>query len=225
MISVDTPVGKTERATVHEIVPQSSGGAALASALDLALGLKRYFAGSMDELCYGCVRTQPQAWQDDILRVAENIQSTRAGNAKLSTMSVEKGLKAHESKTTFVIVGAEKYRNAMEQEIVASPVMFGSMTCQPSISEVYLGEVIHAQGLEAGLEATIDSRLGKVRGAMFKAKAMIEDFKLQAIAGMEGAWILWERAILQTLLSGCGGWIGASKKIYDKIYEIQNKYL
>ena len=56
--------------------------------------------------------------------------------------------------------------------------------------------MIHAQGLEAGLEATIDSRLGKVWGAMFKAKAMIEDFKLQAIAGMEGAWILWERAIL-----------------------------
>ena len=225
VISVDTPVGKTEKATVHEIVPQGSGGAALASALDLALGLKRYFAGSLDELCYGCVRTQPQAWQDDILRVAENIQSTRAGNAKLSTMSVEKGLKAHESKTTFVIVGEEKYRKAMEQEIVASPVMFGSMRCQPSISEVYLGEVIHAQGLEDGLEATIDSRLGKVRGATFKAKAMIEDFKLQAIAGMEGAWILWERAIIQTLLSGCGGWIGASKRIYNKIDEIQNEYL
>ena len=96
--------------------------------------------------------------------------STRAGNAKLSTMSVEKGLKAHESKTTFVIVGAEKYRNAMEQEIVASPVMFGSMKCQPSISEVYLGEVIHAQGLEAGLAATIDSRLGKVRGQCLKQK-------------------------------------------------------
>ena len=150
VINMDTPVGKSKRATVHEIVPQGSGGAALASALYLALGLKRYFAGSMDELCYGRVRTQPQAWQDDILRVALNLQSTRAGNAKLSTMSVEKGLKTHESKTTFVIVGAEKYRKAMEQEIVASPVMFGSMTCQPSISKVYLGEVIHAQGLEAG---------------------------------------------------------------------------
>ena len=73
VISVDTPVGRTDEATVHKIVPQGSGGAALASALDLALGLKRYFSGSQDELCYGRVRTKPQAWQDDILRVAEDI--------------------------------------------------------------------------------------------------------------------------------------------------------
>ena len=199
VISVDTPVGRSEKATVHEIVPQGSGGAALASALDLALGLKRYFAGSKDEICYGRVQTQPQAWQDDILRVAEDIKSTRAGNAKLSAMSVEKGLKAHETKTTFVVIGTQKYIEEMEQEVVDNPVMFGRLSCQPSLSEVYLGEVIHSQGLEAGVEATINSRLGKVRGAMFKAKAMMEDFKLQAIAGMEGAWILWERAIIQTL--------------------------
>ena len=124
VISVDTPVGRSEKATVHEIVPQGSGGAALASALDLALGLKRYFAGSGDEICYGRVQTQPQAWQDDILRVAEDIKSTRAGNAKLSAMSVEKGLKAHETKTKFVVIGTQKYREEMEQEVVDNPVMF-----------------------------------------------------------------------------------------------------
>ena len=60
---------------------------------------------------------------------------------------------------------------------------------------------------------------------MYKAKALIEDFKLQAIAGMEGAWILWERAIIPTLLSGCGAWIGIGKKIYQKLEEIQCEYL
>ena len=113
----------------------------------------------------------------------------------------------------------------MEQETKTNPVLFGSLRCQPSGSEVYLGEVIHSRGLEAGVEATIDRRLGKVRGAMFKAKAMMEDYKLQAIAGMEGAWILWDRAILKTLLSGCGGWIGIGKKIYEKLDGIQNEYL
>ena len=98
VISVDTPVGRTDKATVHEIVPQGSGGAALASSLDLALVLKRYISGSQDELCYGSVRTQPQAWQDDILRVADNIKSTRAENAKLSTMATEKGLLAHKKR-------------------------------------------------------------------------------------------------------------------------------
>ena len=132
---------------------------------------------------------------------------------------------AHETKTTLVIIGTKEYRSEMMKEVAASPVKFGSLTCQPSGSEVYLGEVIHSLGLEAGVEATIDSRLGKVRGAMYKAKALMEDFKLQAIAGMEAAWILWERAILQTLISGCGAWIGIRNKIYQKLDEVQNEYL
>ena len=52
MISIDTLVGRTEKEMVHEVVPQGSGGAALASALDLTLGLKRYFKGSLDEISY-----------------------------------------------------------------------------------------------------------------------------------------------------------------------------
>ena len=80
----------------------------------------------------------------------------------LSIMSIEKRLQANETKTTFVVIGAKKYKEQMEKEITASPVMFGSLKCKPSQSEVYLGEVIHSEGLEAKLEATIDSRLGKV---------------------------------------------------------------
>ena len=144
VITVDTPVGRTETATVHEIVLQGSGGTALASALDLALCLKRYFAGSKEEICYSSVRTQPQAWQDDILRITENVKSTRTGNAKLSTMSTEKDLKAHDKKTTFVIIGTKKHREEMANEVSADPVMFGRLVCQPSESEVYLGEVIHS---------------------------------------------------------------------------------
>ena len=225
VISVETPVGRTEKAEVHEIVPQGSGGAALASGLDLALGLESYFSGSSDEICYGKVRSQPQAWQDDILRIAEDINSTRVGNAKLAAMTMEKGLKAHKKKTTYVIIGTKKYREEMEREAEINPVSFGNMTIQPSGSEVYLGEVIHSLGLEAGVEATIDSRMGKVRGAMYKTKALMEDFRLQAVGGMEGAWIIWECSILQTLLSGCGSWIGIGKKVYDKLDEIQNEYL
>ena len=225
VISVDTPVGRTEKAKVHEIVPQGSGGAALGSALDLALGLKAYFSGSQDEISYGKVKSQPQAWQDDILRISENVNSTRAGNAKLAYMTIEKGLKPHPTKTTYIIIGSKKYREEMGNQVISHPVMFGSLTCNPSCSEVYLGEVIHSLGLVAGVEATINSRLGKVRGAMFKVKAMMEDFRLQAIGGMEGAWILWEKAIIPSLLSGCGSWIGIGKKTYEKLDEIQNEFL
>ena len=113
VISVATPLGKTEKVEVHEIVTQGSGGAALASGLDLALGLKSYFSGIQDEICFGKVRSQPQAWQDDILRIAEDVNSTRVGNAKLAAITSEKEIKAHEKKTTFVIVGTKEYRKNM----------------------------------------------------------------------------------------------------------------
>ena len=93
MITVDSPVGKTEQYVVHEIVPQGSGGAALGSGLDLTLELKRCFAGNQDKISYGKIRAQPQAWQDDILRIAKDINKTRAGNTKLATMSSEERFK------------------------------------------------------------------------------------------------------------------------------------
>ena len=117
VITVDTPVGKTKKALLHKIVPQESGGAALGSALDLALGLEQYFSGSQDEISYGKIRSQPQAWQDDILRVGVDIKSTRVGNAKLAAMISQKVLHAHETKTTYVIIGSKKYRDDMEKEV------------------------------------------------------------------------------------------------------------
>ena len=60
---------------------------------------------------------------------------------------------------------------------------------------------------------------------MYKAKALMEDFKMQAIAGMQAASILWQKAILQTLLSGCGAWIGIGEKIHRMLDEIQNNQL
>ena len=71
-----------------------------------------------------------------------------------------------------MIIGTRKYIEKMEKEAKANPVTFGGFVCQPSVCEVYLGEVIHSQGLEAVVEATINHRLGKVRGAMYKAKAI-----------------------------------------------------
>ena len=91
-ISVATPAGQTESKDAHEVVPQGSGGAALASGCDIAQGVERYFTGSKDEVSYGSVRLQPLSYQDDICRLAGCSESTRAGNVKLSGLMNEKGL-------------------------------------------------------------------------------------------------------------------------------------
>ena len=106
-----------------------------------------------------------------------------------------------------------------------NPVMFGDFQVKAEEEDVYLGDVISAQGLEASIEATIRKRLGKVKGAMFEVKAIMSDFRMQAIGGMAGAWDLWEHAILPSLLNNCSSWIGANKKTANLLNEQQNMYL
>ena len=224
-ISVATPAGTTETADVAEIVAQGSGGAALASGLDIARGLESQFSGSIDEISYGCVRLQPLAYQDDIARLASTVNCTRAGSQKLSTMMDQKGLRCHPTKTVCIAIGSNKYRDNIKKETESHPVMFGSFKVKFVSHEVYLGDVISAQGLEDSIQLTIERRAGKIRGAMYETKAIMEDFRMQAVGGMAGAWDLWETAIIPSLLANCGSWVGMGKNSYNTLNELQYTYL
>ena len=76
--------------------------------------------------------------------------------------------------------------------------------------------VIAFQGL------AIYKRLAKVKGVMFKMKAIIEDFQMQAIGEMAGAWDIWGRAIIPSLLANCGSWAGIGSKTYKILNDLQN---
>ena len=49
VITVKTPAGATESKEVHKVVAQGSGGAALASKLDIGSGVQCYFHNSTEE--------------------------------------------------------------------------------------------------------------------------------------------------------------------------------
>ena len=80
-----------------------------------------------------------------------------------------------------------------------NPVMFGDFKMKFVENEVYLGDVISSQGLDMSVVQTIEKRMGKIKGAMYEAKSIMEDFRMQAIGGMAGAWDLWETAMLPSL--------------------------
>ena len=168
---------------------------------------------------------QPLAYQDDISRLAPDLKSTKTGSVKISAMMDQKGLRCHPTKTVCIAIGTEKYRAGVQKEVEKDPIMFGNFTVLFVESEVYLGDVLSAQGLEKSVELTINKRLPKVKGAMFETKAIIEDFHMQAIGGMAGAWDIWERAILPSLLANCGSWVGVGNKIYKTLNDLQNIYL
>ena len=67
-IEVRTGAGVSARGLAGPVTGQGGGGAALASALNLDLGVDRYFNNSISEDCYGTIRLQPLSYIDDVSR-------------------------------------------------------------------------------------------------------------------------------------------------------------
>ena len=136
-----------------------------------------------------------------------------------------KGLRCHPTKTVCIAIGTPKYREGVQKEIKEDPVMFGDFQMKFVENEVYLGDTVSSQGLEKSVEMTIENRVGKIKGAMYEAKSIMEDFRMQAVGGMAGAWDLWERAMLPSLLANCSCWVGIGKSTYKALNELQSTYL
>ena len=100
-IEVRTGAGVSARGLAGPVTGQGGGGAALASALNLDIGLDRYFKDSIDEDCYGTIRLQPLSYIDDVSRSSHDASSARAGNAKFSSLAAEKQLYFHPEKIVF----------------------------------------------------------------------------------------------------------------------------
>ena len=179
-----------------------------ASGHDLALGCKDYFQGSQDKISYGRVRTSPQLYQDDYLRVAGSVGLARAGNMRLINMVRERQLSCHPTKTCYVIFGNQRYIEQVKKEVAKEPIMLGDQVTLPSKAEVYLGDVLaEGSSLGASTEALVARNMARCKGTMYEVRAIMEDFIIQAIGGMAGAWDLWEGGICPSLLSNCSTWV------------------
>ena len=55
-------------------------------------------------------------------------------------------------------------------------------------------------------------------------KAIIEDYEMRSMGGLVAAWELWERALLPSLLSGAGTWLGKIDEAVKLCNKIQNFY-
>ena len=89
-----------------------------------------------------------------------------------------------------------------------NPLSLGDFPVKRKENDRYLGQILHTDGVRASCAATISDREGKIKGAIFEVQSIVEDFKMQAIGGMMAAWVLWERALVPSLLSGAGAWTG-----------------
>ena len=67
-------------------------------------------------------------------------------------------------------------------------------------------------------------RIGRIKGATLEIKSIIEEFTMQALGSLMSAWILWEKALVPSLISGAGSWLGDCTKAAELCDSIQQYY-
>ena len=100
----------------------------------------------------------------------------------------EKQLEGHEDKTSYLIIGNNKFKEDVRRKCEKSPLYFNDFKVKEKISDKYLGDLFHSDGLAASVDATVVDRTGKIKGGMVEIAALLEDFRLQAIGGLMTAW-------------------------------------
>ena len=88
-----------------------------------------------------------------------------------------------------------------------------------------MADILHNGGLGAGVLATIVDREKKIRGAMFEAIGIIQDYRSQYIGGFMTALDLWKMALLPSLMYGAGTWVGITEEAVQRLENIQLTYL
>ena len=217
-----TAGGLSETAVVGDCIGQGTAGGAIVSAANLDQGLKQYFNDSKDEVYFGNVRLQPVAYQDDLGHANNDVRQAQVGNTKLACMLQDKGLQAHEDKTCYILFGSKKYKENVKKDLEHTPLMFGKFPSKQRVSEKYLGQILHSGGLSDSAKATVEDRSGKIRGAAIEIKSIVEEFEMQAMGGLMAAWELWEKALVPSLLSGAGTWIGDINETAKLCDNVQN---
>ena len=215
----------TDEARAGPCVGQGSAGGALNSQFNLDRGIQAYFSGSSDEYYYGRVRCQGVIFQDDTGRVSSSLQQAQSGNTKLNAVFKDKGLQAHPDKSCFIVCGSKEYKKKIKEELILTPLSVGEFIMKQEVMVKYLGMILHEDGVQASIRATVEDRIGKIRGATFEIRALIEDFRMAALGGLMGAWILWKKALIPSLLAGCCNWVGIDQKTVDQLDEIQNLHI
>ena len=95
---------------------------------------------------------------------------------------------AHPDKTAYILFkGSKEDVGKKEKELELTPLQFGQFTIKRKDKDKYLGQILHEDGLAASVAATVSDRVGKLKGAIFEVRSVIEEFSMQSMLGMMAA--------------------------------------
>ena len=88
----------------------------------------------------------------------DSLQQARDGCNKIDETLKRKQLSVNYDKSKYLIIGSEKYRKEVLDEVKEKPMMMGNVEIGHSEKEKYLGDYIHEKGIAESISATIKAR-------------------------------------------------------------------
>ena len=223
-VSVKTPVGITESAAVGEGLGQGTNEGAIVSSINLDGGVKESFEDSDKEVLYIDVKVNPCLFQDDIARLAENIDSVKEGNRRLETMAETKLLDYNIDKSNSIIIGSRKFRKNIKEKLETNPLMFCGKTMKISESDIkYLGDYL-SFSLAESVFTTVQKRKGLTMRQISEIRITIEDIRSNQLGGILTGIDIWNLAVVPFLYNNSECCVDIPKKAMNVLNSIQNTF-
>ena len=222
-ISVKTAVGATEFVKVGENVGQGTNEGAVISAASLDGGISEAFEDSNNEVECDGNKMGPCLFQDDVLRLAENLNSIREGNLRMERMAKSKLLDFNHDKLCLIMIGTRKFKKKIMSKREVNPIMFCNKTKVINQCEKYLGDYI-GSSLSESVFTTIQKRKGLTLRLISEIKFTIQDCRSQVIGGLLVGLEIWRMAVVPFLFGNCETWTETPKKATNLLNFIQNTF-
>ena len=166
----------------------------------------------------------PCIFQDDIARLAENLESVKHGNDKIEEMAEEKLLDFNFDKSCYLLIGKKKFQNKINNQLSQKPIMFCGQQMKMVKSERYLGDYI-GHSLAESVFITVQKRKGLCKRLISEIKVTLKDCRINVIGGLTTGLEIWNLAVIPYLLGNAECWMEIPKKAINVLNSIQNDFL
>ena len=157
-ISILTPLGETDRATIINGIGQGSFAAALASSITIGTAVGEITKGEVTAKI-GNIELNSLIFQDNIAKMNFTLKDARNCARYVGWMLESKQLRANTSISKFVIMAPPKSRRELLKEVEANPIKMGETIIENSRTKKYLGDQIHEDGTAASIDETLNYRI------------------------------------------------------------------
>ena len=96
-------------------------------------------------------------------------------------MFTDTGLEAHPDKTCFIVCGCKMFKEKTDNVLKSNPLMFGNYPVKQKVCDKYLGQMLHSGGVETSATATVQERMGRIKGATMEVRSIVEEYQMQAL--------------------------------------------